>query len=153
MKLLYLDFENGYKSLGSKETVSKTFGYPMIQYNSYKDFKSLLGKLFEKKEVSEVIKVGNLDIDQKMNKWVPKNGTSVDAIVLDTMTEMVKQFQRDLMGQRTRMQMQDWGDMKSELDRLMAAINGLPTAVICNVHGKLNDDQDAGVLKGMPNID
>jgi hypothetical protein len=153
MKLLYLDFENGYKSLGSKEEVSKTFGYPMIQYSSYKDFKALLGKLFEKKEVTETIKVGSLDIPQNINKWVPKNGTVVDAMVLDTMTEMVKQFQRDLTGQRTRMQMQDWGDMKSELDRLMAAINGLPTSVICNVHGKLKDDQDAGVLKVMPNID
>ena len=153
MKMLYLDFENGFKSLGSKEEVAKIFGYPMIQYDSYKDFKSLLGKLYERKPVDEPIKIGNIEITQKIVKWVPKNGTTVDVMILDTMTEMVKQYQRDLAGERKRMQLQQWGEMKSELDVLMSVLNSIPTSVICNVHGKLKEDNELSVLKVMPNIE
>lgn len=100
MKTLYLDFENGFKSLGNKEDIPKIFGYPMIQYDSYRDFKSLLGKLYERKPVDERIKIGNVEVTQKILKWVPRNGTQVDVMILDTMTEMVKQYQRELAGER-----------------------------------------------------
>ena len=43
MKTLYLDFENGYKSLGSKDEIAQLFSYPIVQFNSYNDFKSLFG--------------------------------------------------------------------------------------------------------------
>jgi len=153
MKTLYLDFENGFKSLGSKEEVAKIFGYPMIQYDSYRDFKSLLGKLYERKTVDEPIKIGNVTITQKIVKWVPQNGTTVDVMVLDTMTEMVKQYQRDLTGKGKRMQLQQWGEMKTELDILMSVVNSIPTSIICNVHGKLKEDNELNVLKVMPNIE
>jgi len=153
MKMLYLDFENGHKSLGNKEEIAKIFGYPMIQYDSYRDFKSLLGKLYERKPINEPVKIGALEITQKITKWVPKNGTVVDAMIIDTMTEMVKQFQRDLAGDRKRLQLQQWGEMKTELDVLMSVINAIPTSIICNVHGKLKEDNELGVLKVMPNIE
>ena len=153
MKMLYLDFENGYKSLGSKEEVSKIFGYPMLQYDSYRDFKSLLGKLYERKQIDEKVKVGALEISQKITKWVPRNGTVVDAMVIDTMTEMVKQFQRELAGERKRLQLQQWGEMKTELDMFMSVVNSIPSSIICNVHGKLKEDNELGVLKVMPNIE
>ena len=151
--MLYLDFENGYKSLGSKEEVSKIFGYPMLQYDSYRDFKSLLGKLYERKEIDEKVKIGALEISQKITKWVPRNGTVVDAMVIDTMTEMVKQFQRELAGERKRLQLQQWGEMKTELDIFMSVINSIPSSIICNVHGKLKEDNELNVLKVMPNIE
>ena len=64
MKTLYLDFENGYKSLGSKDDISKLFGYPVLQYESWHDFKVLLGKLFVKSTVKEEIKLGSINISQ-----------------------------------------------------------------------------------------
>ena len=154
MKTLYLDFENGFKSLGSKDDISKLFGYPMIQYDSYKDFKILLGKLYDRGPVNESIKIGNVEIVQKIMKWVPKNGTTIDVLILDTMTEMAKHYQRDLT-ERTgkRMQLQQWGEMKLEFDKLMSMINSIPTSIICNVHGKLKEDNELGVLKVMPNIE
>jgi len=153
MKTLYLDFENGYKSLGSKNDISDTFGYPLIQFDSYNDFKSLFGQLYERAPVDTPIKIGNVEIMQKIVKWKPKKGVDIDVMVIDTMTEMVKQYQRHLAGDRKKLQLQQWGEMKTEFDTLMAIINSIPTSLICNVHGKLKEDNELNVLKVMPNIE
>ena len=153
MKTLYLDFENGYKSLGSKDDISKLFGYPMLQYESWHDFKVLLGKLFVKTTVKEVVKLGNIEIPQSIVKWQRQEGIELDCIILDTMTELVKKYQRELAGPQKKLQLQDWGKMKLELDTCLAIINAIPVTVICNVHGKLKDDSENNVLKVMPNIE
>ena len=153
MKTLYLDFENGYKSLGNKDEIAKMFGYPMLQYESWHDFKLLLGKLFVREEVTETIKIGDLEIPQTCTKWLRRNGTAIDCLVLDTMTELVKKYQRSLAGPSKKLKLQQWGELKTELDAFLAIVNAIPTSIICNVHGKLKDDQDAGVLKVMPNIE
>ena len=153
MKTLYLDFENGYKSLGSKDDISKIFGYPMLQYESWNDFKVLLGKLFVRSEIDETVKIGSLEIPQKVIKWQKRDGIDLDCIVLDTMTELVKKYQRQLAGPKKKLQLQQWGEMKTELDTFMALVNAIPISVICNVHGKLKDDSENNVLKVMPNIE
>ena len=153
MKTLYLDFENGFKSLGSKEDISKIFGYPILQYDTWSDFSGLIGKLYERKKVNNPVKIGNLEIAQETTKWVPKNGTVIDTLVLDTMTELVKQFQRELAGKAQRLTLPQWGEMKTRLDTVLSMINSIPTSVICNVHGKLKEDNELGVLKVMPNIE
>ena len=43
--------------------------------------------------------------------------------------------------------------MKTELDVLMSVVNSIPTSLICNVHGKLKEDNELSVLKVMPNIE
>ena len=153
MKTLYLDFENGYKSLGSKDDISKLFGYPVLQYESWHDFKVLLGKLFVKSTVKEEVKLGSIEISQEVIKWKKKDGIELDCMVLDTMTELVKKYQRELAGPQKKLQLQDWGKMKLELDTCLAIINAIPITVICNVHGKLKDDSENNVLKVMPNIE
>ena len=77
----------------------------------------------------------------------------VSNMVLDTMTELVKQFQRHLTKGNHKMTLPQWGEMKSRLDKVLAIINTIPTSVICNVHGKLVDDNELGVLKVVPNIE
>ena len=153
MKTLYLDFENGYKSLGSKDEIAEKFGYPLIQFDSYNDFKSLFGQLYERGPVNTKIKIGSAEITHKLIKWKPKEGVDIDVMVIDTMTEMVKQYQRFLAGDRKKLQLQQWGEMKTEFDTLMAIINSIPTSLICNVHGKLKEDNELNVLKVMPNIE
>jgi len=153
MKTLYLDFENGYKSLGSKDDISKLFSYPVLQYESWHDFKVLLGKLFMKSTVKEEVKLGSIEISQEVIKWKKKDGIELDCMVLDTMTELVKKYQRELAGPQKKLQLQDWGKMKLELDTCLAIINAIPITVICNVHGKLKDDSQNNVLKVMPNIE
>tara|TARA_Y100001938_G_scaffold150561_1_gene242094 strand:+ start:14528 stop:15298 length:771 start_codon:yes stop_codon:yes gene_type:complete len=153
MKTLYLDFENGYKSLGSKEDISNIFGYPMLQYENWNDFKVLLGKIFDYKDIEEVVKVGELEIPQRYKKWVRRDGVDIDCIVLDTVTELVKKYQRALAGPAKKLKLQQWGEMKAELDAFFSLLNAIPISMICNVHGKLKEDNDEGVLKVMPNIE
>ena len=43
--------------------------------------------------------------------------------------------------------------MKTRLVTVLSMINSIPTSVICNVHGKLKEDNELGVLKVMPNIE
>jgi len=153
MNTLYLDFENGYKSLGSKDEIADSFGLPMLQYENWNDFKILLGKIFKFEEVEETVKVGALEIPQKYKRWTRRDGVDIDCIALDTVTELVKKYQRALAGPTKRLKLQQWGEMKAELDAFFALLNAIPISMICNVHGKLKEDNNEGVLKVMPNIE
>ena len=153
MKTLYLDFENGYKSLGSKEDICEIFGYPVLQYDTWSDFRGLISKLYTQKTFNNPLKIGELEIAQEITKWVPKDGNAVDTLVLDTMTELVKKFQRELAGRSHKLTLPQWGEMKARLDIVLSIINSIPTSVICNVHGKMKEDNELGVLKVMPNIE
>ena len=35
MKTLLIDLENGYKSIGSKETIKEKFGLPLLNFNHH----------------------------------------------------------------------------------------------------------------------
>ena len=98
MKVLYVDFEQGYKSLGSSDDIKNIFGYPMLQFDTYSDFKKLLGNLFERKVMKEEVQIGTVKVPQESTKWVKKPGVELDCIVLDTGTELVKKYQRELQG-------------------------------------------------------
>ena len=80
MKVLYIDFEQGYKSLGSAEDITKSFGYPMIQFDKYSDFKKLLGSLFERKVIQEEVQIGAIKVPQESTRWVRKEGVDLDCI-------------------------------------------------------------------------
>ena len=153
MKDLYIDFEQGYKSLGSPEDINKNFGYPMLQFDTYSDFKKLLGSLFERKVIKEEVKIGAVTVPQESTKWVKKQGVDVDCIVLDTGTELVKKYQRELQAGKDKLTIQQWGQIKNQLDILMNVVNQLPCSVIVNVHAKPIKDDELGLQKLYPNIE
>ena len=78
MKVLYIDFEQGYKSLGSPDDIKQNFGYPLLQFDKYSDFKKLLGGLFERKTVQEEVQVGGIKVPQESTRWVAKEGVDID---------------------------------------------------------------------------
>ena len=125
MKVLYVDFEQGYKSLGSIVDISKNFGYPMLQFDTYTDFKKLLGSLFERKVVKQEVKIGAVVVPQESTKWVKKEGVDIDCIVIDTGTELVKKYQRELQAGKDKLTIQQWGQIKNQLDILMNVVNQL----------------------------
>ena len=153
MKVLYVDFEQGYKSLGSPEDINKNFGYPMLQFDTYTDFKKLLGNLFERKVVKEEVQIGGIKVPQESTKWVKKQGVDVDCIVLDTGTELVKKYQRELQAGKDKLTIQQWGQIKNQLDILMNVVNQLPCSVIVNTHTKPIKDDELGLQKLYPAIE
>ena len=153
MKVLYLDFEQGYKSLGSPDDIKNSFGYPMLQFDKYSDFKKLLGSLFERKTVQEEVQIGAIKVPQESTKWVRKDGVDLDCIVLDTGTELVKKYQRELQGTKDKLTIQQWGQIKNQLDILMNVVNQLPCSVIVNVHTKPMRDEELGIQKLYPAVE
>ena len=153
MKVLYVDFEQGYKSLGSPEDIKNDFGYPMLQFDNYSNFKKLLGNLFERKKVQEEVQIGAVKVPQESTKWVKKQGVELDCIILDTGTELVKKYQRELQGTKDKLTIQQWGQIKNQLDILMNVVNQLPCSVIVNTHAKPIKDDELGLQKMYPAIE
>ena len=59
MKTLLVALENGYKSIGSKETIEEKFGLPLLNFNDFTSFRNFIGQLWSRKKVERQIKVGN----------------------------------------------------------------------------------------------
>ena len=74
MKTLYIDFEQGYKSLGSKEDIQKNFGLPMLQFDSWRDFKALLGQLLTRKKIKKEVLIDGIKVPQETVEWSFKEG-------------------------------------------------------------------------------
>lgn len=153
MKTLYIDFEQGYKSLGSKEDIQKNFGLPMLQFDSWKEFKALLGQLLERKTIKEEVVIDGIKVPQESVRWEFKKGINIDCIVIDTGTELIKKYQRELQGGKDKLTLQQWGTMKNQIDTLMTLINQIPCSMIFNVHCKNVKDEELGISKIYPNIE
>jgi len=151
MKTLMFDLEHGSQTLGSKEYIHKQFGFPVLQPGTWDQFQDTISKLYEKKTVSEKIKVGNLEIDEQRMTVVPRNGTQVDALVLDTFSELSKKYLRQLSDQDGKMKLQGWGQLKNKLDGALDFISKIPGVVICNCHSKVQTMDDGN--KVIPYID
>jgi hypothetical protein len=139
MNILLFDLENGSKTLGSKEAISKKFNLPVLSPSTFQQFQKTVGQLYavEKKEVK--VKVGSLDVTEERFQTVIRDPKlSIDAVVIDTVSELSKKFQRSLLDAHGVMQLQSWGK--------------LPGIVICNCHAKIQT-MDSGENKVLPYID
>ena len=152
MKVLFLDFERGSQTLGSKDHIQEMFGYPMLSMTSWDQFQSMIGQLYTKKKTISSVKIGNLEIPEESISVVPKNGTQVDVLILDTFSELSKKFQRSLTDKDGTMKLNQWGRLKNKLDSALEFISQIPGIVILNCHSKSNTT-DMGVTKILPYID
>ena len=151
MKTLMFDLEHGSQTLGSKEYIHKQFGFPVLQPGSWDQFQDTISKLYKQEVVSEKIKVGNLEIDEKRTTVVPRNGTQVDALILDTFSELSKKYMRQLSDKEGRMKLQGWGQLKNKLDGALDFLSKIPGVIICNCHSKVQTMDDGN--KVIPYID
>jgi len=151
MKTLMFDLEHGSQTLGSKEYIHKQFGFPVLQPGSWDQFQNTIGKLYKQETVTEKVKVGNLEIDEERTVVVPRNGTTVDALILDTFSELSKKYMRQLSDKDGKMKLQGWGQLKNKLDGALDFISKIPGVVICNCHSKVQTMDDGN--KVVPYID
>ena len=78
MKTLLIDLENGYKSIGSKETIQDKFGLPLLNFNDFTSFRNFVGQLWSRKKVERQIKVGNVSVPQSSYEIKAKEGVYED---------------------------------------------------------------------------
>ena len=119
MKCLMFDLERGSQTLGGPESIQKLFGYPVLSPTTFDQFKKIISDLYTVKKAVHKTKIGNIDIDQETLETVPKNNTQIDALILDTFSELSKKYQRSLVDKTGKMKMQDWGKLKNTLDMLL----------------------------------
>jgi len=61
----------------------------------------------------------------------PKNWKKYDTIVIDSITEMQRLIKDSILGNRTEMQIQEWGKLTGNFRRLIRRIRNLDKNVIC----------------------
>ena len=151
MKTLMFDLEHGSQTLGSKEHIHKQFGFPVLQPGSWDQFQDTIGKLYKQETITEKIKVGTLEIDEQRMTVVPRNGTTIDALILDTFSELSKKYMRQLSDKDGRMKLQGWGQLKNKLDGALDFLSKIPGVIVCNCHSKIQTMDDGN--KVVPYID
>ena len=152
MKVLYFDLEKGSQTLGSDDNIQNIFGYPVLRPQTWGRFSNIIEQIYTKKETKEIKKVGGLEITEESFQVVPRNGTVVDTVVLDTFSELSKKFQRSLTDKDGTMKLNQWGRLKNKLDSALEFISQIPGIVILNCHSK-SSTTDTGVTKVVPYID
>ena len=163
MKVLYFDLEHGSQTLGSQKHIQEMFGYSVLSPGSWDSFQHVLGQLYNKKKTVVEKKVGSLVVKEEQELVVPRTHNAItkepikpvpiDALIIDTFSELSKKYMRSLIKQETgKMMLQDWGKLKYRLDGCLDFVTRIPGIVICNVHSKFQT-MDDGQNKILPYID
>ena len=154
MKVLYFDLERGSQTLGSEKHIAEMFGYSLLRPGSWDAFQSVIGQLYTKKNSVIERKVGTLTIKEEQEAIALRDKAPVvDALIVDTFSELSKKFMRSLVDKKTgKMMLQDWGKLKNNLDRCLAFVTQIPGIVVCNCHSKIQT-MDDGQNKILPYID
>ena len=153
MNILLFDLENGSKTLGGLDDIKSRFNLPVLSPSSFDQFENTVTQLYTTKSIEKEIMVGPLPVKEKKIVTVIKDKSlSIDAVVIDTVSELSKKYQRSLLNKQGEMQLQSWGKLKNKLDRMLEFITRLPGIVICNCHAKIQT-MDSGVNKILPYID
>ena len=153
MKTLYVDLENGYKSLGSPDDIKDMFGYNMLSFETFTDFGSFVKQLWTRQQVERVIDIDGVKVKQKSWEVTPVDGTSVECLAIDTGSEMAKKYVRELKGNADALKLQQWGKLKDKLDGFFSFINSIPSSLIVNCHSKSEQDNENGVIRMLPYIE
>ena len=153
MKTLLIDLENGYKSIGSKETIKDKFGLPLLNFNDFTSFRNFIGQLWSRKKIEKEVKVGEVSVVQSSYEIIAKEGVDIDCMVIDTASEMSKKYARELKGKAESLQLKQWGKLKDTLDNFFSFTNAIPANLIVNCHCKMQEDNENGIMRVMPYIE
>jgi len=145
------DLEHGSQSIGSKDHIHELFGFPVLQPGTWDQFQAIMGRLYKTETTKEKVLVGNLEIEEDTTKIVPKNGTAIDALVLDTFSELSKKYVRQLSDKDGKLKLQAWGQLKNKLDSALDFLSRIPGVVVCTCHSRIQVMDDGN--KVMPYID
>ena len=154
MHVLYFDLEHGSQTLGCEKHIADMFGYSVLRPASWDSFQHVIGQLYTKKKAVVEKNLGNLVIKEEQESVILRdNSPKVDAVIVDTFSELSKKFMRSLVNKETgKMLLQDWGKLKNKLDGCLEFVTQIPGIVVCNCHSKIQT-MDDGQNKILPYID
>ena len=98
MKVLYFDLERGSQTLGSEKHIAEMFGYSLLRPGSWDSFQHVISQLYTKKNTVVEKKVGSLTVKEEQEAVILKEEAPVvDALVVDTFSELSKKYMRSLL--------------------------------------------------------
>ena len=149
--ILMFDLEHGSQTLGSKDKIKENFNLPVLSPGSWDQFLNTMASLYEQKAITKKIKIGETEIEEQTKEVMLRNGTQIDAICIDTFSELSKKFVREISDKSGKMQLNSWGILKNKLDGCLEFITRLPGIVVCLCHSRIQTMDDGN--KVMPYID
>ena len=154
MNILLFDLEHGSQTLGGRDEIQKSFGLPVLSPGTFEDFGAVFGQLFEEAGEEHTVMLGKREIKEfRKTKKLVDPTLPIDALVIDTFSELSKKYQRKLTrDDGGTMKIASWGKLKNKLDGLLEYLTTLPGIIVCNVHSKIQT-MDMGGNKVLPYID
>lgn len=108
---------------------------------------------FSLTQTSELLELKNM-LEQPANIREKNFGVPVDTVVIDTVDEIARMFQRErIQGSgKDAMAVQDWGWLGEQLRNVLRGFRNLPINVVLNCHLKSQTDEDTGKVWLRPAI-
>jgi nucleoside-triphosphatase THEP1 len=152
-KVLMFDTEHGSHTLGGEQEINKLFNCPVLKPAQFNDFRNIITSMYTTKRIEVEKKISDdLSVKEVQEQTVLKDGVNVDALVIDSFSELAKKFQRSLLDSSGTMKLNSWGKLKNTLDTLLEFITKVPGILIVTCHSKTETLED-GRTKIKPYID
>ncbi len=152
-KILMFDTEHGSNTLGGEDEIQEMFNCPVLKPAQFKDFRDIITAMYTIKRIEVDKKIADeLIIKEVQEHTVLKNGVMVDALIIDSFSELAKKYQRSLVDKSGIMKLNAWGKLKNTLDTLLEFITKVPGILIVTCHSKTETLED-GRTKIKPYID
>ena len=147
------DTEHGSHTLGGKTEIQEMFNCPVLKPAQFADFRNIITSIYTTQRIEVDKKISDdLVIKEVQEQTVLKNGVTVDALIIDSFSELAKKFQRSLVDKSGVMKLNSWGKLKNTLDTLLEFITKVPGVLIATCHSKTETLED-GRTKIKPYID
>ena len=147
------DTEHGSHTLGGEAEIQEMFNCPVLKPAQFVDFRNIITSIYTTKRIEVEKKISDdLVIKEVQEQTVLKNGVEVDALIIDSFSELAKKYQRSLVDKTGVMKLNSWGKLKNTLDTLLEFITKVPGVLIATCHSKTSTLED-GRTKIKPYID
>ena len=152
-KILMFDTEHGSNTLGGETEIQEMFNCPVLKPAQFDDFRNIITSMYTTQRMEIEKKVSDdLVIKEVQEQTILKNGVKIDALVIDSFSELAKKYQRSLVDKSGVMRLNSWGKLKNTLDTLLEFITKIPGVLIVTCHSKTETLED-GRTKIKPYID
>ena len=152
-KILMFDTEHGSQTLGGEADIQEMFNCPVLKPAQFDDFRNIITSMYTTQRIEVEKKISDdLVIKEVQEQTILKNGVKIDALVIDSFSELAKKYQRSLVDKSGVMRLNSWGKLKNTLDTLLEFITKVPGVLIVTCHSKTETLED-GRTKIKPYID
>ena len=97
-KILMFDTEHGSHTLGGETEIQEMFNCPVLKPAQFADFRNIITSIYTIQRIEVDKKISDdLVIKEVQEQTILKNGVTVDALIIDSFSELAKKFQRSLV--------------------------------------------------------